>query len=652
MRVLATGAHTELGRIGQSLQGIETSGTRLQREVGRVVRILAVLGLGACAFVAVTFAVRSGEWLAGILAGLTLAISMVPEEFPVILTIFLALGAWRLSQRQVLTRRFPAIEALGAANVLCVDKTGTLTLNRMRVTAVDTGRGPVALDTDAPIDPDATAALATGRLAVPARAVDPMDVAFLDAADARQATLLDDGPWTLAREYPLSDHRLAVACAWHRTSDGRVLVAAKGAPEAVARLCGCDADTTAAHLAAVHRLAAEGQRVLAVAVAPALDAVPHDLDAVPFEWRGLTALADPIRPGVPEAVASCHAAGVRVAMLTGDAPTTALAIARHIGLDTSAGALTGTDLDTMDAAALAAAVRHVQVYARVVPAQKLRLIRALQSTGAVVAMTGDGVNDAPALKAADIGIAMGLRGTDVAREAGALVLLDDDFTSIAGAIRQGRRIADNIRKATGYVLAIHVPIAGLSLIPPLLGWPLVLLPLHVIFMELIVDPTCSLAFEAEPEEGNVMARPPRHADDRLFDRTLVVRSLLQGTGMLVASLAACAVARAWQFADTDVRTIGFVTVILSNLLLILANRSLTHTPLRGAPANPTVRVIALIALAALAAVVWVPPLRRAFSLAPLHLGDLLLCAAAAVGAFLWMAVLYQFTRRAELARLG
>ncbi|MFN7918215.1 MAG: cation-translocating P-type ATPase [Vicinamibacterales bacterium] len=633
--VTRIGAGTELGRIGRSLANVQIGKTPLQAEVAITVRLLAVIGLLACLVIVVLFGLREGSWLAGLLAGLTLAISMVPEEFPVILTVFLALGAWRISRSHVLTRRFPAIEALGAATTLCVDKTGTLTMNRMSIAGLDVEG--VFTPFDGSVQTSAQRGLlGWAALASAARAVDPMDIACHRAGEGHPPAR----PWTLEHEYPLTPGRWFVAQGW-RNDEGAQVIAAKGAPEAIVRLCRLPASGAAATLERVTRMAEQGLRVLAVAHATIRGDWPADVDGTPFTFDGLVGFADPVRPTVPAAIRDCRAAGVRVVMLTGDYPQTAAAVARAIDLDRSGGVLTGSDIASMDDAALAIAARQCQVFARVVPEQKLRLVRALQATGQVVAMTGDGVNDAPALKAADIGIAMGLRGTDVAREAAALVLLDDDFASIVGAVRLGRRIYDNIRKATGYVLAVHVPIAGISLLPPLLGWPLVLLPLHVVFMELIVDPACSVAFEMEPEEGNVMARPPRSRGARLFDRALVTRSLLQGTGMLAVVFAVNAWAVAGGASASDGRMLAFSTLILSNLILLLANRS--RVPFRWAlaAANPALWAIVSATLAALAAVLYVPGLQSVFTLAEPHGEDLLLCLGAALVVLVWM----EFTKR-------
>ena len=628
--VTRTGAETELGRIGRSLSTLHTGRTPLQVEVGRAVNILATLGLLACLAVVFLYGLRDGTWGTGILAGLTMAMSMVPEEFPVILTVFLAIGAWRLSQRQVLTRRFPAIEALGSATTLCVDKTGTLTLNRMSIAGLDV-HGTWRATADREPAGAERELLEWAALASPPRAVDPMDLACRRAGPPAD----DSKSWTLEREYPLARGRLFSAQGW-RDGSQRKVIAAKGAPESIAALCGMDTGATTLFLTRVTSMAEAGLRVLAVARATVDGEWPGEPEAVTFGCVGLIGFSDPVRPTVPAAVRDCRTAGVRVVMLTGDYPPTARSVARAAGLDLSDGVLTGADVTSMNDRQLGSAVRRVNVFARVRPEQKLRLVRALQAGGDVVAMTGDGVNDAPALKAADIGIAMGLRGTDVAREAAALVLLDDDFASIVGAVRLGRRIYDNIRRATAYVLAVHVPIAGLSLIPPMLGWPLVLLPLHIVFMELIVDPASSIAFEMEPEEAQAMQRPPRPRTARLFDARLVTRSLVHGTGMLAVVLTVNAAAVLRGLGDADVRMLTFATLILSNLALILTNRSRANGGEIERVPNPAFPIIVIATLVALTAVLLVPSLRDTFRLAQPHLTDGLICLVAVGAAAGWM----------------
>ncbi len=643
-RVTATGAATELGRIGRTIAGLEIGRTRLQKEVTWAVRVLAFFGLSACLLLAALYGIGRGQWLEGALAGLTLAISMVPEEFPVILTVFLALGAWRISRSHVLTRRFVAIETLGAATVLCVDKTGTLTLNQMRISAVSTADGIDRLDMNAGPGVGARAVLRVAMLAAHRYAVDPIDRALADHG-WRDTLAAGSDAWSLVREYPLTDSQPVTGNVWSASDQQPRMVAIKGAPETVIALCGmsgADADRT---LGQVEQMAREGLRVLGVAQAAATGELPPSLPGFRFDFVGLVGLADPVRPGVPDAIRECHSAGIRVVMLTGDYPATARSIARQIGLRANDGCLSGPELVGMDDAAIRRAIGSVDVFARIKPDQKLRLVRALQANGDVVAMTGDGVNDAPALKAADIGVAMGSRGTDVAREAAALVLLDDDFTSIVRAVRLGRRIYDNIRKAVGYVLAIHVPIAGITLVPSLLGWPLVLMPLHVIFMEMIIDPACSVAFEMEPEEGDVMRRRPRDPRTRLFSPRLVLRSLLQGSGMWLIALAVYIGARQAGLDDRDTRTVTFTTLIISNLMLILTNRSLTRSlVLDRRSANPALGWIVATAVIALCVVLFVPAARDLFVLARPHALDLAVCAAAGLMAITWMELLKVLTR--------
>ena len=638
-RVHATGLGTELGKIGTALARVEIGRTALQNEVSRMVRRLAVAGMTACAVLGIVYGFTRHRWLDGALAGLTLAISMVPEEFPVILTVFLALGAWRISRQHVLTRRVPAVETLGSATVLCVDKTGTLTLNRMAVAAIATADEFHEMgSTNQVLLPAFTHVVSTAILASRPDAFDPMERAFTDLAH-RVDLQVDHQRFSLVREYPLSDALLAMVHIWRDRDDSLTHVtAAKGAPEAIAELCGLTYEQRARVLQQVDDMANRGLRVLGVARGEwRSTVVPDTPRALGLRYLGLVGLADPVRPGVPEAIAECQSARIRVVMITGDYPVTAMNIAHQIGLARTATCLTGVDLARMGDVELQRRVQDVDVFARIVPEQKLRLVTALKANGEVVAMTGDGVNDAPALKAADIGIAMGGRGTDVAREAAGLVLLDDDFSSIVRAVRLGRRIYDNIEKATAYVLAIHVPIAGISLIPVLFGWPLVLMPVHVIFMELIIDPACSIAFEMEPEETDVMRRPPRDPERRLFTPQMMVRSLLQGLGALGAALLVLVVSRTVGFGESDVRTLTFSTLITTNLALILTNRSLTRSIWTGwRSPNPALRWLMAGALGVLATILYVPPVRDLFRMSRPHADDALVIVVAATGALLWM----------------
>jgi Ca2+-transporting ATPase len=639
-RVHATGIHTELGKIGATLSRLEVGRTSLQIEVGKVVRIVALSGLGVCAIVAVAYSLNQHRWLDGILAGLTVAIAMVPEEFPVVLTVFLALGAWRISRNRVLTRRMPAIETLGAATVLCVDKTGTLTLNRMSVSAIAAGTEVIDVPLGARLLPSPhRAVVETAIMASRRDPFDPMERAFADLGE-RAGIAVPGNDWTLVHEYPLTDHLLAVTQVWKAPGASGYIVAAKGAPEVIASLCRLDERRTRTLLEQVSAMGRRGLRVLGVAHSRYVPlTVPDSPHAFAFTLLGLVGLQDPVRPGVPTAIDECRSAGIRVVMITGDHADTAVNIAQQIGLDNADAVLTGRDISAMGDDELARRIAEVNVFARVVPQQKLRLVNALKARGEVVAMTGDGVNDAPALKASHIGIAMGERGTDVAREAAALVLLDDDFSSIVRAVRLGRRTYDNITKAMSYVLGIHVPIAGVSMIPVLLGGPMVLMPLHIILMELIIDPACSVAFEMEPPEAGLMRRPPRDPRQRLFTRRLVLRSLLQGTGAMIGSLAVYFGALRLGLVETDVRTLTFSTLIVTNLALIFTSRSLTRSVIEEwRTPNVALWLLGGSALVVLAIVLFVPFFRELFRLAMPHPDDLLVVIAAGLASLVWMEV--------------
>jgi Ca2+-transporting ATPase len=622
-----TGPRTEMGRLGKSLGTIGVESTNLQRETRSLVRLFGAASLVLCALVAVVYGLMTLDWLNGALAGLALAISLVPEEFPVVLTVFLALGAWRISKKRVLTRRVAAIEMLGAATVLCVDKTGTLTMNRMAVREVF----PAGARTDSEIAYAAARASAEDP-------VDPMERALHEAA-AKHADADVDPPPKLIRQYPLSRDLLAMSHVVNRGDDSTYLVYAKGAPEAIAQLCRLAGVQSNEVARSAQSMAGRGLRVLGVAEGRvSKSTLPESHRDIPFEFLGLIGLEDPVRPSVPHAIKECYTAGIRVVMVTGDYPATAHSIAGQIGLTHPGESVTGAELDAMPEEELRARVRNINVFSRILPEQKLRIVEAFKANGEVVAMTGDGVNDAPALKAAHIGIAMGGRGTDVAREAASLVLLDDDFSSIVEAIRLGRRIYDNLRKAMTYVFAIHLPIAGISLLPLLVRFPMVLMPLHIVFLELIIDPACSIAFESEAEDPRIMNRRPRDPKARMFDKKTLWFVIEQGLGLLLMCLAALLIARYQGLGTTEARTITFTTLILGNLALVWANRSRTRVIpemiLRAQ--NWPLWIITASALTVLTLVLAVPYARSLFQFSTLRFRDVALCIAlslASVSAF-------------------
>ena len=638
--VNATGTGTELGRIGTALRTIEPERTALQREIGRLVQVIAGVSLAAAAAVVIVFGLTRGHWLEGLLAGIATAMAMLPEEFPVVLTVFLALGAWRMSQRHVLTRRPPVIETLGSATAICVDKTGTLTMNSMTVAELVAGGAAYVLD-GRPLPEPFHEIAEFAVLASPVDPFDPMDRAFTDLGEQYlPGTGHLHRDWLLVREYPLSEQLLALSHVWRSPDLSHYVIAAKGAPEAIADLCHLGPDQRAALTGQVEAATTGGLRVLAVARAEfsRADDLPAGQHDFTFQLLGLAGLHDPVRPGVAGAVADCARAGVRVVMITGDYPGTALAIARQIGLDHAAGAITGPQLEAMSDAELARRIGAVSVFARMVPEQKLRLIRALKANGEVVGMTGDGVNDAPALRAADIGIAMGARGTDVARESAALVITDDDFTSIAGGIRQGRGIFAHLRKAMAYIIAVHLPIFGMSLIPVFVpGWPLVLLPVQIAFLELIIDPACSIVFESEQIDPAIMDQPPRGLGEPMFSRRVLTIAALQGLSVLAAVLAVYLWAVLSGRPGDVVRSITFAALVIGNLALIVVNRSW------GLPAwrsfrqrtNPTLKWILAAATALLVVLLTVPALRHAFSFGPMTLLDWLVAIAAGLIGVAW-----------------
>jgi len=635
--VIATGALSEIGKIGQSLNTLETEQPRLQEQTRRLVAVFAVVG-GAVSILAVLlYGTMRGGWLDAVLAGIALGMSMLPEELPVVLTVFMAMGAWRISRARVLTRRAAAIEALGSATVLCTDKTGTLTENRMSIVELRLKNGEIFRPRDASgtkMPKDFHGLVEFGLLASERDPFDPMERAFHDLAREQlgETERLSGPQWKLVHTYGLRPGLLAMSQVWQST-DARqeFVIAAKGAPEAIADLCHLNAPDVAALTRSMDAMAAEGLRVLGVARASfAGQTWPDSQHDFSFKFLGLVGLADPLRTSVPDAVSECRSAGIKVIMITGDHPATAKAIAREAGLDTEDRA-TGKELEQLSDTELALRVRTATVFARIMPEQKLRIVNALKANREIVAMTGDGVNDAPSLKAAHIGIAMGGRGTDVAREASSIVLLDDDFGSIVKSVRLGRRIYDNLRKAMGFIFAVHVPIAGLALLPLLFGLPILFGPVHIAFLEMVIDPVCSLVFEAETEEDDVMRRPPRGADEPLFSGPLIGWGLLQGAFAFVLVAVIFVVAFTRGMPEEEVRALAFFSLVLTIVSLIFVNRSFSAslvTALRRP--NPALALVLLAVTTMLSVTLLWPFARALFRFGPLHLDDLTLTLGAAV----------------------
>lgn len=642
-RVLQTGPKTEIGKIGKSLGSIKEEPTLLQKETATLVRTMSIIGISLCGIIVIIYALVRGNFIQGLLAGLTLSMAVLPEEFPVVLVVFLTLGAWRISKRKVLTRRPAAIETLGAATVLCTDKTGTLTLNKMKLTSLFTGGSYYEVSDFASTElPDKFHSLLEyGILASEKDPFDPIETELIKIGNLYLThTEHLHGNWKLVKEYPLSKEFLAFSHVWQMANKKEYVVASKGAPEAILDLCHVIPAKRKETLKRVTEMSEKGLRVLGVAKAVySKTTLPKKQHDYIFEFVGLLGFIDPPRSTAPVAVREAYDAGMRVILITGDYPGTAQFVAIKIGILNPNTFITGTELAVMDHLELRERIKTTNVFARIMPEQKLAIVNALKANGEIVAMTGDGVNDAPALKSAHIGIAMGDRGTDVAREAASLVLLNDDFSSIVAAVRLGRRIFDNLSSAMGYVLAVHIPIAGMSLLPLLFNLPVVLLPAHIAFLELIIDPSCSIVFESESEDEHIMKRPPRNLNQTMFNPKKVFVIALQGVGILLATFILMVIAVRSGRSDTEIRAIAFTSLVLANLLLIVINlswRKNIFQILRGT--NRALVIVIVAAITCLSVILYVPFFSRLFHLASLHPGDFLLIAPVMIVSVLWFEV--------------
>ena len=620
VRVTAIGAKTELGNIGKSLSGIETEKTLLQKEVKKVVKIVAIVSLILSVVIALAYTFIQNKLVEGILSGLTLAIAILPEELPIVLTIFLTLGAWRLAKLNVLTRKASTIETLGSASVLCVDKTGTLTQNKMKIIKMVNSKGDITTDISKNNE-----IIKYSVLASQMKPFDPMEEAILEAGNLSYGDnkiIYKDR--IILKEYTMEEQHFSVVHVWGKTEEDKSIdVALKGAPEQVFKLCNLDEPSVKKFEKSVELLASEGLRVLGVAKAKHRTELPKHRKDFEFEFLGLIALADPIREEVPSAIKLCKEAGIRVIMITGDYPITAKNIAQQIGLPDQ-DVIIGTEFEKLNQKEQQEIIKNACIFSRVTPSTKLAIVKALKANGEIVAMTGDGVNDAPALKSANIGIAMGKKGTDVAREAATIVLLDDNFSSIVSGIRRGRRIYDNLQKALAYIFAVHTPVAVLSLIPVFVGWPPILIPIHVVFLEFIIDPSSTLVFEDEKEEPNIMKRKPRKLNDPIFSRRMIITSLLLGlsTGLLLTGIYAMLLQ--FGFGHDHARTIIFISMILANLFVIIGISGRRAIKDIFRLENKAMALVVGLATIALVLILTIPLLRNAFEFVPLDFGEVLL----------------------------
>jgi Ca2+-transporting ATPase len=612
-KVQSVGVTSQLGQIGSLLTGVEKR-TLLQSEVDKIVKVVATIALITAFTVSAAYALTRGDWLVGSLAGVAAAMALLPEELPIVLTIFLGLGAWRMARSKVIVRNNPAIEMLGQITVLCVDKTGTITMNEMTLVSED---------------PEI---IYYGGLASIPGSFDPVDKAFL-------RLFKEDDSLTLVREFPLTEENLVFCQVWRRSS-GELIAALKGAPERVIEVCELAQEQRTKILGELDQSASAGLRILGIAKATVSESAltANNFESMDFQFVGLAVMKDPVREGVADAITELSSAGIRTILITGDYPQTAESIGKEIGLLSDGETVTGEDLEKLKPDQLSALVRTQNVFSRVKPQQKLMLVQELQRQGEIVAMTGDGVNDAPALKTANVGLAMGKRGSEVAREAADLVIADDSFLSITEGVRAGRRIFANLRKAASYIIAIHIPIFGMALVPiasPL--WPLVLLPIQIAILEIVIDPSASLAYESEPASKSQMLAKPRPKNERLITAQVFKLAAVQGVILLLGSLASFLAALSYDFSDERVRSVTFGTILLGNLLLMLSNRSSTASIfelISGRP-NKLALFIFFAGMVAMILIFSVDIIRQAFSLSALEPIDAVTILVCAIPAVLW-----------------
>lgn len=614
-KVSSIGTSTEYGKIGKAISEAKDKAAPLQKKTQSLVKVIILAGIVFCILVTTLSYLYTGSLLQGILSGMTLAMAIIPEEFPVVLTVFLSMGAYRLAKQNTLMRRISAVETLGSTTVLCVDKTGTITQNSMKVKA--------ALEGNCQLKSGQYPGYNLARLMIMScerDPYDPMEKAIIEYAKLSPVSGKDIPEARL--KIPFDPRTRCMANIF--SCDDGFYVAAKGSPETIISLCSINEIQKKAILKVIDSMSSKGLRVLAFADAHS-SSLNENLKQYRLNFKGIVGLCDPPKEGVREAIQTCLKAGMRVVMITGDYSRTAMAIGREVGLKYRDCTITGEEIDSMTDDELCHVVAHCDIFSRVIPEHKMRIIKALQKNGDIVAMTGDGVNDASALKSANIGIAMGKRGTEVAREAADMILMDDNFTTIVKSIRDGRRIYDNIRKAMVYIMIIHIPIAAMALCAPLFNLPQILLPVHIVLLELIIDPTCSIIFEGEEEEPNIMDVPPRSPEEPILTKKLSVKVILQGLAMFILPFTSFHFMVDKGFDVGYARSFALVTLITANVIMVLVNRSNTqylfHIFKEGR--NTARLLINSLALLMVILIVYIPVFQTVFSTNGLGIGALI-----------------------------
>ena len=637
IKVNCTGSETEYGKIGINVSEAPKNVTPMQLQTNKIVKICtylaSILFILVCIlnFINLSDLSFKDRSIQSILSGITLAMAMIPEEFPVILTVFLSMGAWKLAKKNSLVKNLNSVETLGSVSVLCVDKTGTITMNKMTVT--DSWS----------IDNNESELIKYMGMACETNPYDPMEQAMLQYCQDKNICKNELFSGELLTEYSFTNERKMMGHVWKQNNN--IFVASKGSPEKILSLCNLDNNKTRFINSKVNEMSLRGLRVIAVAKMEIEneEVIPNTLEDCSLIFLGLIGLQDPPRNSIKKDMDLCKKAGIRVVMITGDNGITASSIAKEVGIPHSDEIITGDMIDEMNDNELREKIKHVSIFSRVIPSHKMRIVKAFKDNGEIVAMTGDGVNDAPALKYADIGIAMGHRGSEVSREAADLILLDDNFSTIVDTIENGRRIYDNIRKAIGYVFTIHIPIAFSSLLAPLLGITsssLFLLPLHVVLLELIIDPTCSIVLERQPAEKDIMNRKPRNLDENILTKSTLIKSIIQGLVLFAASFTTYYFYLGKSTPEVA-RSMGLSIIMLSNLLLVYVNSSneeYAYTSFIKLLRDKVMWMVIIFTLVGLALILY-SPLANILSLSPLSITQLILVILISTASILWYEII-------------
>lgn len=656
-QVNAIGLYTELGKLGKSLEEIRDEKTPLQSQIQNFVKRMAVAGIFAFLLIWGINYERSGDVVGSLLFGLTIAMSILPEEIPVAFSGFMALGASRMASLGVLTKQPQTVESLGSATVICTDKTGTLTDSSMTVKKLYTPHTGNVFSLEN--NPGSLCCQHLQKLLEHAMwacelvPFDPMEKAIHAAFD-EQVTGIAKSDYRMVHEYPLDGKPPMMTHVFEGPS-GEAVISAKGGVEKILSVCKLSSAHQEKALEIARQLSSEGLRVLGIASGALQgDHLPARQEDFTWEFKGLIALLNPPKANAKEVIQEFYQAGLQVKMITGDYPETAMAIAGEVAIKNADHFLSGNEVMSFSEEALRQRVKDITIFARVFPEAKLRIINALKANREIVAMTGDGVNDGPALKAAHIGVSMGKRGTEIARQAASLVLVHDDLQGMVDAIAQGRKIYENLKKAVSYIVSIHIPIILTVAVPLIFNWKFanIFSPIHVIFLELVMGPTCSIAFENEPPEGNLMRLKPRNPGQSFLTARELSLSILQGLVISAAVLVVYYIASSTGHSETEVRTMAFVTLVMSNIFLTLVNRSFTFSFIQTLKyRNNLLWLMLFLTLLILLATLYVPATQQLFGFHQIENTELLICTLAAMLGVFWVEG-YKLVQRRSLANAG